>query len=416
MNRSKAIFIILFFSLVCFSGCGFTMPNSSDFSQESNVVYNSFSEDAFPTIKYNVLTGTEEVEYFNTFSFQDQNTIPPFLGMYGEDNGNPDMATIFGTDDRMKITSTSSYPWSAICNLQVTAADDTHWSGSGVMIDAYHVLTCGHLVYIHENGGWASEIEVIPGKKGDSEPYGSASATYTRTYTEWTQYEMPEHDWAVLTLDRTIGDKTGWFGIKTVNYADPSYTGTLHTAGYPSDLDNGDYMYYVSDTGAYTSEYNHWYWLDTAPGQSGSPVWEDVDGNEYVLSIHAYSYEDGITPNMGTRIDQEKFNYINAWLSADTPPADTSDILDPALILAIVIIVAVTIIGIGMLIRSAVKKPSDLKTQREDTIAPYSGWKTTKRAEKLPQKPLYFCPMCGEGIFRDNQRFCINCGYSLLDE
>ncbi len=227
-------------------------------------------------------------------------------------------STIFPPDDRQRITNTDEYPWSSICKLYITADDDTKWVGSGAIIDEFHILTCGHNVYLHDNGGWASRVEVVPGMDGNYEPFGSAMVTNMRSYTGWTQDEMEEHDWAVLTIDTNMGDYTGWLGRQWESPSHSIYTGMLHTAGYPGDLDNGERMYNTSDYGDSADEYNHWYWLDAAPGQSGSPVWTYDGTNRYIVSIHAYSYEDEAYPNFGTRLNKDKFDQISLWLNEDS--------------------------------------------------------------------------------------------------
>ena len=228
------------------------------------------------------------------------------------------LATIFPPDDRQRITNTDEYPWSSICKLYITADDGSRWIGSGAIIDEFHVLTCGHNVYLHDNGGWASSVEVVPGMDGSYEPFGSAMVTNMRSYTEWTQDEMVEHDWAVLTIDSNMGDNTGWLGRQWASSSHSIYTGTLHTAGYPGDLDNGERIYYTSGDGDSADAYNHWYWLDSAPGQSGSPVWIDDGTNRYIVSINAYSYENETYPNLGTRLNQDKFDQISIWLNEDS--------------------------------------------------------------------------------------------------
>ncbi|KKK90731.1 hypothetical protein LCGC14_2720070, partial [marine sediment metagenome] len=236
-------------------------------------------------------------------------------------------ASIFPPDDRQKITNTDEYPWSSITKLYITAADDSNWIGSGAIIDEFHVLTAGHNVYLHDNGGWASSVEVVPGMDGTYEPFGSAMVTDMRSYTGWTQDAMEEHDWAVLTLDTNMGGLTGWLGRQTANPPDPIYTGTLYTAGYPGDLDYGEKMYSTSGSGDYADEYNHWFWLDTAPGQSGSPVWTYDGSNRYIVSINAYQYENEAFPNFGTRLNQDKFDQISVWLNEDSsnPKPDLRD-------------------------------------------------------------------------------------------
>ncbi|MFX1286913.1 MAG: CARDB domain-containing protein [Promethearchaeota archaeon] len=237
---------------------------------------------------------------------------------------------VFPPDDRQKVSATSTYPWRTICKLFITAQDNTQFIGSGAILDEFHVLTCGHCAYLHDYGGWAKQIEIVPGMNGISDPYGSAYVTYMRSYSGWTQDELPEHDWAVLTLDRSIGLFTGWMGRQTLDPSSSIYTGVLNTAGYPGDLDYGYYMYYTSDYGDRADEYNHWFWLDTAGGQSGSPIWRYNGTNRYILTILAYEYVGGVDANFGTRLNTNKFNSINTWLSEDSssPPNDKPDLVD----------------------------------------------------------------------------------------
>ncbi len=280
------------------------------------------------TVAYNLTSKTEEryVKYDAVSGSKSPYRLTPFRGT-GIDNRHK-LKTIFPPDDRTKVTDTTVYPWTTITKLYITAEDDTKWIGSGAIIDEFHVLTAGHNVYMHENGGWAKEIKVIPGKDDTYEPYGYAWSTYIQSYPGWIDSEMVEHDWAVLTLDRNIGYSTGWMGIETVDYSDPIYTGELHTAGYPGDLSWGEEMYQTSGDGDSADEYNHYYWLDAMSGQSGSPVWR-LDGSDpYILSIFAYSYNNTNFPNFGTRINTNKFNSIITWLGEDTPPVDKPDLTD----------------------------------------------------------------------------------------
>jgi hypothetical protein len=199
--------------------------------------------------------------------------------------------------------------------------DGAMLAGSGAIIGhptnghGYHVLTAGHCVYSHSHGGWATKVTVIPGLDDDYMPFYLAYVTKMRSYIGWTEYQMHQHDWALLTLDRTIGDITGWMGRMTAPFYNSIYTDTLNTAGYPGDL-GPNTMWFDSDYGRIATEYNHWYYMDTYFGQSGSPVWRFVDPDRWILSINAYN-DDGSGSNHGTRLDQDKFDDINQWCSED---------------------------------------------------------------------------------------------------
>jgi len=301
------------------------------------------AKDPTAAAEYNLLTGEEF--YFPSGHPTQQpvesglTSTPPYEGLW-ETGGFPE--TVFPPDDRSLVgySTTKTYPWRTICKIYMTAADGTNWMGSAAIIGpshghGYHILTAGHCIYIHDHGGWISSIKVIPGFDGaqtydyQKEPYYHAWGTYIRTYTGWTDYADHRHDWAVVTLNRCVGDSTGWMGRMTASPSNPVYTGILNTAGYPGDKSSGLRMYFDSDNGRTANEYNHWYYMDTYGGQSGSPVWVYYSGtgDRYILTVHAYG-NDGSGSNHGTRLNSDKFDRIITWLDADTPPASRADLID----------------------------------------------------------------------------------------
>lgn len=234
-------------------------------------------------------------------------------------------SNVFGEDDREEVQDLSLYPWRTICKLYITAQDGSQFVGSGAIIDEFHVLTCGHCVYLHGYGGWASKIEIVSGKDQFYEPYGHAFATNLRTYSEWINSEDEDFDFALITLDRKVGNFTGWMGRKTATQSDPIYTDVATTAGYPGDLSNGEIQYYTSGEGEDADFYNHYYKLDVSGGQSGSPVWTYDGGSRYIISIVAYSSS---VYNFGPRLNQDKYDTLNTWLQDDAsdPPNDSPDL------------------------------------------------------------------------------------------
>ncbi|MFX1500296.1 MAG: carboxypeptidase regulatory-like domain-containing protein [Promethearchaeota archaeon] len=286
------------------------------------------------TASYDALTG-EESTFFDQEFMPSSSVIESYEGIlaeadsnlaeYGDNSG--DVESVIGSDGRVRITPTTSYPWRTIVKLYITAADSSLWVGSGAMIDAFHVLTAGHCAYLHDNGGWASSIEVVPAMDNLDDPIGNAWMTFMRSYTGWTADENPGHDWAVLTLDRNIGSYTGWMGRITAGSSSYIYDQTMNVAGYPTDLDGGDNMYWDSDSGDGATSLNHYYWADTYGGMSGGPVWRYVEGSRYIMTVHAYGRE-GTDSNYGTRLNQDKFDRIPTWLSADSAPTDYADLED----------------------------------------------------------------------------------------
>ncbi len=71
---------------------------------------------------------------------------------------------VIGADDRVRVTNVTAFPWRVICSLQIRAQDGSRWIGTGWLIGRRTLITAGHCVYIHDRGGWATRIEVIPGR------------------------------------------------------------------------------------------------------------------------------------------------------------------------------------------------------------------------------------------------------------
>ncbi|MFX1569449.1 MAG: trypsin-like serine protease [Promethearchaeota archaeon] len=234
-------------------------------------------------------------------------------------------ANIIGTDDRVRVTSSTSYPWSTVVRLHITWGTYNTFA-TGALIDKNHVLTAGHCVYSHTHGGWADSIKVVPGEDNGNEPYGYAWAIKMRCYDDWKNFASPEHDFALLTLDRDIGLTTGWMGLYTTLSSSSTYSELLYTAGYPAELDNGRNMYWTNDYGYEANEYNHWYYLDTSDGQSGGPIWIYDNGLPYILSV-VTSGVVGLNINYGTRINQNKYYCIDNWISADETSTDKPDLV-----------------------------------------------------------------------------------------
>lgn len=248
--------------------------------------------------------------------------------------GSFNMESIIAPDGRVKVSDTTQYPFSTVVKIYAFWSDGSAYMGTGSIVGSpdghgYHVLTAGHMVY-DPDMGWCSAVQVIPAMYENIAPYWVALATEIVTTNGWVRDTSPEHDWALVTLDRNVGDFTGWMGVASFDKTDPVYTGQLHTAGYPGDLEDGYSQYYDGDVGAGATNNNHFYWMDTYGGQSGSPVWyRDADLDEYILTVHAYGSEAGY-PNFGTRINAVKLPQLAAWLASDTAPDDYANLLDVA--------------------------------------------------------------------------------------
>jgi V8-like Glu-specific endopeptidase len=225
------------------------------------------------------------------------------------------LEVIIGTDDRTRVNATDQYPWRCICSLLITAQNGSSWIGTGWLVSPRVLLTAGHCVYMVDEGGWASQIEVIPGRNADARPFGSVVARDLRSVTGWTQDNDSDYDYGAILLpeNHRLGDRLGWFGF--ANRSDDYLrTRTLNLAGYPGD---------GGPTGIPGTQWFHkrgvgdlhdrqiTYEIDTVGGQSGAPVWElTTDGARYGVAIHTWGTS---TANGGTRINSEVFDRIVQW-------------------------------------------------------------------------------------------------------
>lgn len=233
------------------------------------------------------------------------------------------------------VASDAPLPFTAIVKVYGTFPNGQSYSGSGVMVDSFHVLTAGHIVYEADDGGWAASITVIPELSGDSAPFGEASMTAERTFTTWEAFsqQYPDQtgpgalDIGMITLNRPIGDETGWMTYDYSSDLGAYAAGSVFdTAGYPADPASGysgTQMTYASGPIAGLSadrsviEYDPSQ-IATYPGQSGSPLWADSTG---VVS--------GIVVGCGnvdyaTRITAAIYEDLLIWRAADTPPPTTT--------------------------------------------------------------------------------------------
>jgi len=222
--------------------------------------------------------------------------------------------SVIGTDDRVRITNTGSYPWRAHASLRITAADDSLWIGTGWFIGPNLLVTAGHVVYIKNSGvpgrdGWVKRMVVMPGRDGANLPYGSVNGSRFWTVTGWANNGNPEYDYGAIALNQPLGSTTGWFGFG--NWSNLNNVGG-NVSGYPGDKPTGTQWYAGRRIDSVTSR-KVFYDIDTAGGQSGSAVYRFVNGGRYGIAIHAYG---GTRVNSGTRINGQVFKNLKAWKQA----------------------------------------------------------------------------------------------------
>jgi glutamyl endopeptidase len=216
--------------------------------------------------------------------------------------------SVCGRDDRVRIRSTTRIPWRLICQLIITRRDGAKSRCTGWFIGPRTVMTAGHCLYSHSAGGWARQIEVIPGMDASSRPYGSQIGRSFRSVRGWTRDRKPAFDYGAIILpNNTLGNRVGWFGFAALS--DGSLRNLLvNNAGYAGDKPFGTLWYNAGRITKVTAR-RLYYMIDTAGGHSGSPVWRYRNGKRHAVGVHAY----GGCPNKSLRITRAVYNNMKAW-------------------------------------------------------------------------------------------------------
>lgn len=209
--------------------------------------------------------------------------------------------TVFAPDNRYTFNDTA-FPWCTAGRVETSAGG---WA-SGVMIGPRHLLTCSHAIQWFANpdpyvAGW---IKFIPSYFDGSEPFGAAWGTHIY----WEQQVAgptidgteARNDYVVVTLDRRLGDLTGWMGSRTYDDAWDNGNYWSHI-GYPGDLASGTRPSYQGgfslngdDTEPATNQAIY-HTADVWPGQSGGPFFGWWDGEPWPRVVADQSWQNSTT-------------------------------------------------------------------------------------------------------------------------
>ena len=215
--------------------------------------------------------------------------------------------SVIGTDERVRVSDTTQFPFSAIAYLELEdEGGEVLGSCTATFIGPDSLLTAGHCLWDFEADDWVeAEIRVVPGKDGDFEPFGYQYAADWWVPDAYVATGADEWDWGVIKLpDTALSEHTGWLTmavLDTATLAGPDFQPVI--VGYPADKPHATMWGLVRPAFLAVGDFTLYYDIDTAPGQSGSAIWSAAAGPTLgkVVGIHSQ----GGSVNSGSRIDQE---------------------------------------------------------------------------------------------------------------
>jgi V8-like Glu-specific endopeptidase len=231
--------------------------------------------------------------------------------------------TVIGpTDDRVRVPDTDLAPWRMVCALRMRGPTGAGAMGTGWFVGPRTLLTAGHCVHSTQFfGGWASSIEVSPGRNGAVFPFRTVQSTRFSSVNRWVEAADPDFDIGCIHLDDPLGAEVGWFAVGALS--PEALEGFLvNVSGYPGDRGGGTEQYHHRNRILRVTERRLFYDVDTFGGQSGAPVWihETDTAPPLAVGIHAYGVGgavDGLEANSAPRIIPEVLEQIRTWVEAD---------------------------------------------------------------------------------------------------
>lgn len=237
-----------------------------------------------------------------------------------------------------RVRDTKLAPFRGICRLVIGSyANKTEVVGTGILISRFHVLTCAHNIYPPKSPK-TGRITVFPGQNGPDEYVPSIKANGWAISPGWRANDCHTfgEDVGIVRLGHPV--ETGFLALRPFDPA-TLVGATAHMAGYPGDRRPGARFMFQSQgpiEGAIqvrsctldttdgvilpniqemTSLIAHR--LDTAPAQSGSPMWIVHEGRLVLVAIHtganAGGHKQAVLLNEGVR------RRVDAWMTRTLP-------------------------------------------------------------------------------------------------
>jgi len=240
-----------------------------------------------------------------------------------------------------RVQDTRLAPFASICRIVSRTAKGGGSYGTGILIGPYHVLTCAHVIFDPEDQ-LTTEIIVFPGQNGpDSHCRVKSDGWAVSPAYRGNNCNTPGEDYGIIRLSCPMNP--GFMPLRAFNLTTLAGA-TVSLAGYPwGRSEKARHMYFsrgtirggitlTSCTGTLkkgnanfvtvpitptTSLISHD--LDTAPSQSGSPMWIVQAGGRFLVALHAGRIANN-TRGKAVLLTDAVRSRVADWMTRTLPP------------------------------------------------------------------------------------------------
>lgn len=225
--------------------------------------------------------------------------------------------TLLGEDDRLAVEDTAEPPYSAVCKLLICWKDGTQGEGTGFIYGDNLLATAGHALYDRSpgRGGLPESVTIIPGARGEEQPFGSYTAIPGKnsvffTPERWRSSQDWRYDYGAISLDAAFDPAAG-----ALLLADEEECGDAALAAAPLAMlgyDAGSFLPLLAEgTVQQVRSFDLLYDIPILPGQSGAPV---LDSEGAVVAIQNYGVSQGkqgqLRWNSGARLGKAASRFL----------------------------------------------------------------------------------------------------------